>query len=317
MDIAICTDNNYVMPAGVLICSICENNADERINFHVVSDDKLTNDSKHSLSEVVNQYNQNISFYCIDNHLNSLLPVGRENQLKHITIATYYRLFLINILPSEIDKVLYLDCDIIVRHSLKDLWNTDISDYAIGCVADQREASIDFYNRLRYSQNLGYFNAGVLLINLAYWREYGVQDEFIEFLRNYPERVVNHDQDVLNYVLRNKKKKLPLKYNVQTGFLTKELKISWEYEDELRDAISKPCVIHYLNREKPWMKGCDHPFKLEFFKYRQLTKWRDCPLQKCKVKLSAKVRIRNFLSILGVVSRIKLYDFRDDLKLLD
>ena len=108
-----------------------------------------------------------------------------------------------------------------------------------------------------------------------------------------------------------------MKYNVQTGFLTKKLNISWEYEDELRDAISKPCVIHYLNREKPWMKGCDHPFKLEFFKYRQLTKWRDSPLQKCKVKLSAKARIRNFLSILGVVSRIKLYDFRDDLKLLD
>ncbi len=313
MDIVICTDNNYVMPAGVLICSICENNKTEKIKFHIIGDNTLSEKNKQSLLEEIQHYHQEVSFYCADSSLNYLLPVGHKDQLQHITVAAYYRLFLANILPNEINKILYLDCDIIVRYSLKELWDTDITNYAVGCVADQCESLILFYNRLKYPQALGYFNSGVLLINLAYWRKYNLQNEYLFFLKKHPDRVVNHDQDILNYILRNKKKALPLKYNVQNGFLCNQLQISWEYEKDLEEAINKPYIIHYLDRIKPWMKGCDHPFKSEFFKYRQLTQWKNTPLQKCKVKLPIKKRIRYLLSKLGLVS--KHYDYRNDLKL--
>ena len=316
MDIVICTDNNYVMPAGVLICSVCENNKTEKIRFHIVGDKELLEENKKSLTDEVQRYHQEIFFYVIDSSLNSSLPVGQKGQSQHLTIAAYYRLFLGSVLSTTIDKVLYLDCDIIVRSSLNELWNTDLTDYAVGCVTDQNEGLLSFYNLLRYPQSLGYFNSGVLLINLAYWRKFNLQGEYLDFLRKYPERALTCDQDVLNYVLRERKKALHLKYNVQNGFLCKNINISWEYEEELEKAISDPYIIHYVDGIKPWMKGCDHPFKSEFFKYRQLTEWKDCPLQKCKVKLSKKQIIRNFLAMLGIVSKRRLYDYRDDLRLI-
>lgn len=206
MEIVICTDNNYVMPAGVLICSICENNVTEKIRFHIIVDDTFLEENRQSLFEEVLRYNQEIYFHHIDKNLYSSFPVGLKGQISYLTLAAYYRLFLGKILPTTIKKVLYLDCDIIVRHNLAELWNIDIDDYAVGCVTDQYDGLIYPYNRLRYPQNLGYFNSGVLLVNLDYWRENHLLEKFIDFLGKYPERALAFDQDVLNYVLRNKKR---------------------------------------------------------------------------------------------------------------
>lgn len=98
-----------------------------------------------------------------------------------------------------------MDGDIIVRNNLNELWNTDIKDYAIGAVPDQSEGLIVFYNRLKYPPRLGYFNSGVLLINLKYWRDNNLTEQFNKFLQTYPERVVFHDQDILKYTLRIRK----------------------------------------------------------------------------------------------------------------
>ena len=123
-------------------------------------------------------------------------------------------------LNSDIDKVLYLDSDIVVDKSLETLWNSNISNYAVGCVTDMSEAKHD-YNRLDFDPKLGYFNAGVLLINLKYWRDHHIIDEFVNIIINHPEMIEQHDQDVLNIVLCKNKFTLPLTYNVQNGFLFK------------------------------------------------------------------------------------------------
>lgn len=318
MDIVVCTDNNYVMPTGVLICSICENNKLEKITFHVIGDNALNDKGKKILKEQVYLYNQEVYFYTmmVNSELNSLLLMDQKNQPKHLTIVSYFRLFLATILPTSVEKVLYLDCDIIVRHSLKELWNTDITDYAIGSIVDVDEGSLSKFNRLRYPQRFGYFNSGVLLVNLSYWRKYNLQEEYISFLKNYPERILHHDQDVLNYVLRERKKSLHLKYNVQNGFMFKTVNISWEYENELNEAITDPYIIHYIACKKPWVKGCTHPYKSEYFKYRQLTRWKNEPLWECRVKTPLKARIRTFLVYLGIMSK-GWVDYRNDLKPLN
>jgi len=296
MDIVLCPDNNYVMPCGVLICSICENNKKEDIKFHIVTDEKFTFQNKSSLLAIIEKYECKSMFYEIDvSDVQKYLPIKQAGQLFHITLATYYRLFLSKLLPDNLDKVLYLDCDIIVCNNLNELWNTDIAFYAIAAVPDMNEGQIFFYNRLRYSQNMGYFNAGVLLINLNYWRENGILDRYIQFASSYPERVVYHDQDIMNYVLKDIKLSLPLRYNIQNGFLREELQISWEYEEELNKAFSNPCVLHYMGESKPWTKNCSHPYRELFFKYQRLTEWKDMPLQKEKKRITWKGVLKNCL----------------------
>lgn len=306
MNIVCCTDHNYIMPTGVMICSTCVNHQDCTITFHVVCNDDVTEEDKQDLKDIVHKYHHKIEYYAIDIEFPECFMVGKEGQPIHITIASYYRLFLAELLPNNIDKVIYLDGDIIVRHSLLEIYNTNLENKAVAVVTDMDEGSIKKYNYLRYKQSLGYFNAGVLLINLKYWREYNLLNEFIDFATKYPECIKFHDQDVLNFVLKENKIKLPLKYNVQDGFFRKIQNISWEYEDDLKEAINNPVIVHFTcGNNKPWNKGCNVPYKEEFFKYRNLTKWKNEPLKRTTYsnKTRIKQHIKKVLILLGVMRK--------------
>lgn len=313
MDIVICTDNNYIMPSGVLFCSICENNKPENIIFHVIADQSFSDASRQALSDIIKKYDKEIRFYQIDPSIFASFPIGRKDQPIHITLAAYYRLYLTELLPKELNKVLYLDGDIIVRGSLKDLWNTDIENYAVGVIPDLHEGSISNYNRLRYSPTLGYFNSGVLLINLQYWRENNILNDFLSYAKENYKALKFHDQDILNFIFRNQKLRLPIKYNLQNEMLFKEPDISWEYENELNEAIQNPIILHFTSRLKPWNKECDHPYKNEFFKYQNLTQWKGMPVQN-RYKPSLKRYIKKILQKLKLIKTTP-NPFRNNLKL--
>ena len=296
MEIVISTDNNYIMPTGVLMTSICENNKDEKIRFHILIDESVTVKSKESLNRIAEGYGKQIVYYLMAKSLFDGFPVGRDG----LPVSAYYRLAIAKILSENIDKVLYLDSDIIVRHSLKELWETDIQNYAIGCVTDVCNDDIKVYNRLKYSNLEGYFNSGVLLINLRYWREHCIDKQLVTYLRNNIDKIVNSDQDILNYVLRKEKFKLPLKYNVQHGFFLKEAPLSWEYDVEVNSAIKDPYILHFTDRanNKPWVKGCRHPYKQEFFKYKALTQWASVPVKTYNIFF--KTKLYKFFQLFGI-----------------
>ena len=300
MEIVISTDNNYVMPTGILMTSICENNRDEQIRFHILIDESVSVKSKKSLSRIADGYGMQIMYYLMDKSLFDGFPVGREG----LPVSAYYRLCVAEILPQNINKVIYLDCDIIVMHSLRNLWNIDLNNYAIGCVTDVFNDDISKYNRLHYPKSYGYFNSGVLIINLNYWRESNAGKKFVEFVKQYPERILHSDQDVLNYVFREKKLNLPLNYNIQHGFLVEDHPLlSWEFDKEIKEAVKDPCIIHFEGNSKPWIKGCKHPFKNEFIKYKNMTEWANLPLKKKKIKF--KSIIIAIFRKLGIINKPK------------
>lgn len=286
MDIALCTDNHYVIPCGVLLCSICENNKTNDLQFHIISAD-LLHANQESLKNIVTQYRKKIFFYTIKDSKLEKCPAGQKTQNTYIKLATYYRLFLSDILQN-IDKVLYLDCDLLVRHSLIDLWDYDINNYAIGAISDDDTYDPQMYNRLQYDSKYGYFNSGVLLINLKYWRKNSLKDELLNYITQYPERLIYHDQDALNFVMKNKKKQLPLRYNVQNGFYQKMTSI-FKNNEEIKLACKDPYILHFSGSVKPWFKECEHPLRSEFFKYLSLTEWKD--MQPYHMKMNLKERI--------------------------
>lgn len=313
MDIVLCTDTNYILPAQVTICSVCVNNPNEQLTFHVVTD-AVSRQSVEKLAVAINQWHQEVRFYTMDVSKCNCLPFGRSDQPGHASMASYYRLFLASLLPEAVEKVIYLDCDMIVRQSLTSLWAIDLSGYAVGCVDDMSNLDPSKFNTLRYYPSEGYFNAGMLLVNLAYWREHELEDRFLEFARQYPERIVFHDQDVMNYVLRKEKMRLPLMYNVQDGFLYDTIHfLVWPYEDEYEQAIKKPCIIHYSIRFKPWHADSEHPWKEEYRKYVRMAglELKDFPQRKEKKNLYQ--RFRPVLVKMGLLS--PLVTFRKDVAL--
>ena len=271
IEIVACTDHQFIMPTGVMMCSVCKNNHDQALRFHVIIDESVTEEDKADLKIVAEE--MPVMFYIVDGQAFHSMPL-----IAGLSHATYYRLLIPQILPKDVHKALYLDSDTIVRHSLRSIWETDILGYAIAAVTDGDESFIEKYNRQRYSPSLGYFNAGVLLINLHYWRTNNIHNEIESYIVNHFESIRCCDQDILNYVLREKKKTLPIKYNTQSQFLFVLEKIGydyWKYEKEVAEARKDPVIIHYtLAIGKPWIEGCIHPYKSSFLKYQNETKWK-------------------------------------------
>ncbi|WP_196801148.1 glycosyltransferase family 8 protein [Prevotella sp. AGR2160] len=283
MHILLSTDKNYIMPSAVMMKSVSVNHPDTEVVFHVLVDSSVAEEHQRQLESVLVNPKHRVVFHLVDDHLFDDFPMG--NIKAYISKATYYRLIITEVIPEDVDKILYLDGDMIVRHDLSDLWNTNLEGYALGAVTDMAEDQHD-YQRLGYDRKFGYFNAGMLLINLKYWREHRLKDLFIKLITEEPRRIVLHDQDVLNITLHEHKLNLPMRYNVQNGFLWYREhqqfgSRSIEYADDLKAAVADPYIVHYTSNIKPWHKEDCNPYGYEFLKYYKQTQWRYVPFGTC------------------------------------
>lgn len=304
MDIVTCIDNKFVMPTGVMIYSVCVNNAQGAVTFHIVIDESVTLDNQRKLKEVVTPFANQLFFYKIDSTPFKKYPSLSKN--KRITQATYYRLYLTETLPQSLNKVIYLDGDIIVRGSLEELWNTNLERCSIAAVNHPEFIVSDFYSRLGYPSESGYFNAGVLLINLEKWRKTNIVERFIDFIRSHPESLLAHDQDVLNYVFKNDKIALPYKYNLMSCFLYQRLENDKFYYEGIKEAISNPTIVHFL-LDKPWWvyNRHLHPYRSTFFNYRNQTIWKDEPMwENRSFYIRTRKRIATNLRHLGLLPEL-------------
>lgn len=296
IDIAACTDRHFVMPTGVMMQSVCVNNPDVDIVFHIILDENVKAGARQDLEGIVAPYaGKSVAFYNVSEELQKKsFPRGLIYR-NDITKATYYRLYFAELLPQDLDKVLYLDGDVIVRHSLLPLWNIDMGDNAVAAANDCSCGCIEYYNRLKYPFDLGYFNAGVLLVNLKYWREHQVLKNFESYMEKHADSVKMYDQDVLNVVFRNKKVYFPIKYNLQHPFLWRENVAYdyWKLEKEVLEARMDPCIIHFTSTDKPWRKyqAEPHPFSSTWYKYQDMTKWKGVKYE----HRTRKQRMRRFV----------------------
>lgn len=277
--IALCTDINYLMPTGVAMVSICENNQDEEICFHVVGtiDNSISKDAFSVLNDIANKYGKEYHFYQIQENK---LPTDEGKTTAHITKTAFSRMFLADLLPYSINKVLYLDCDIICQGKLTDCWNVTLSehDFLIGGVEDASCYSGYVRESLSLKITDLYVNSGVLLINLKQWRDEGVGHKCVDQANLNKYRFM--DQDVINTVCRGRIFRLPFKYNLQTGF-THQVELFWMIDGchmkEARKAKQSPVIIHYT-ANKPW-KIPESDYSAAWMKYYYISPWKNIKLK--------------------------------------
>ncbi len=291
MNIALCTDEKYSFPCGVCITSVLENNKGEVCNIYIMTTG-LERDTINKFERLGKIYKQKIKLIILDDKVFEGLKI-----CDRFPKSIYFRFLLPQLL--KVDKVLYLDCDIIVTNSLRELWETEIEDFACGVVEDQKSDDIRIQNRFGLYKR--YFNSGVLLINLEYWRKEQTADKLVEFINKNPEKCVYPDQDALNYLLHDKVKFLEYKYNYQEFFyLPKEdtflHKNKWH---NLLDEGEIPVIIHYTNYTKPWITSCNHPQKHIFMEYQSISLWKNHKI-KSPYTIKGKIAaiIKHFIHIL-------------------
>jgi len=279
MAIVCATDDNYAPYCGIMLTSVLENHKDREVLAYVLIDKPLQEMHQKRFKQLSEEYKAKIDFILVDRSFFEKFPLkGDANNIKHWSIVTYYRLYSEDLLPKTIDKVLYLDCDIIVNRPIGHLFDMDWNDYAVGVVPDMCTEWQEYYDRLEYDRSEGYFNAGVMFMNLDYWRTHDIGRKCVDYLATHYDRIFNNDQDVLNVVTRRCKKVLPVSYNYQM-----QLRMPYffsTFRDTMKEDVmgtKSPHIIHYAAELKPWMtKYYFYPFNAEWHKYKKISPWRHC-----------------------------------------
>lgn len=139
-------------------------------------------------------------------------------------------------------------------------------------------------NRLEMPQGK-YLNAGVIVMNLDYWRKHDVFNRLLDYIVLKGASLTYLDQDALNFILQNERRQLPVKYNVTPYYFHKNLdNYPKEMHEEIHEVRLNPTIFHFLGPIKPWSLGCYLPGKVLFLKYQRLSGWRHVVIQKflCK-----------------------------------
>ena len=263
-------DSNYVEYCAVTLVSLFENNRGEPFCVHIVAGG-LSSDEQEVLSDLAASYKNQVLFYTPDEKLLEGFAIRKFS--KRISMATYYRCILSELLPETVDRVLYLDCDIVVLGSILPFWNTSLEGIGVAAVEDVGYDEAERYKILQYPKEDSYFNAGVLLVNLDYWRKHDMANACIDYYHKYPERILFNDQDLLNSILHKDKKLVDLRWNVQDGFYRNPKVMSDSWKKKYGEVLKHPVILHYTNR-KPWDYDSQHPLRQEYFRYLALTPWK-------------------------------------------
>ena len=277
IDVEFSIDNNYIQHFCVAVTSLLENNFNHICRIFLITDFVESEALVKTISFIYSRFKIKI---CCTKIEESVLRKFKVDS--HVSQATYYRLFLTELLPNDIDKVLYLDSDVVVNGSLASLFNLKFqSELQVSTSSKHINnillASKDLYlyavsevnwqdpDRLRSIGLMGYryFNAGVLLINLKRWREDKVLKKLITIALDKSINLKFHDQDVLNIAFENNWGELHYKYNtVNLDFLKHKV-----YESDYH-------IIHYTSGSKPWHFINRHPLKHIYWNYLRKTPYK-------------------------------------------
>jgi lipopolysaccharide biosynthesis glycosyltransferase len=231
------TDDNYVPYLDVAIASLIDN-ASKDYEYRIVV--LNTGILPENIEKVKMNERPGFSIDFID------ISVPLENIKKyfknvyHFSIATYYRLFIASLFP-EYDKIVYIDCDLVVLGDISELYRTELGDNIIAAVPDQNIKNVPAFRR--YIENAisvdpnKYINAGVLVMNLEAFRSYEIEQQLITLITKYNFDLVDPDQAYINYLCRDKMLYLPNGWN----------KIPSPYPCE-----GKKNIVHYALYKKPW-----------------------------------------------------------------
>lgn len=231
------TDDNYIPFLDVALASLIENASKDHKYRIIVLNTGLDPDNIAKIKQR-EQSGFTIDFIDMSDDLRSIK--ARFKNVYHFSIVTYYRLFIASLFP-DCDKIVYLDCDIVVLGDVSELYNTDLGDAIMAAAPEQFVQNTpefrDYAEKALGVDPDGYVNAGVLVLSLEQFRRNLIEKKFVELLTEYDFDLLDPDQAYLNYLCEHKIRVLPNGWNKEPMPLTCE---------------GKKNIVHYALYKKPW-----------------------------------------------------------------
>lgn len=248
------SDDKFSEILGVSLVSLYENSKDMDDIVVYVLDTEIKDENKDKLLMVSRQYSRTEVQFIPAKDISKKLEIKVSTDRG--SLSQYARLFVSSDLPKDLERVIYLDCDIIVKQSIHELWNLDLHGKTIGALMD---AFSKYYRaNIGLEENDIMFNSGVMLINLDKWRKDRVEDRLLEYIRRKNGWIQQGDQGALNVVLSKDTYCFEPRFNSVTifyDFTYKEMMIyrrppRFYTEEQVRVAMEEPMLIHFTTSFK-------------------------------------------------------------------
>lgn len=312
MNILYTGDDNYAMITAVSVISLIENNRwDHDLHFYIV-DAYQNEENREKLRTLIEENGAYCHFIA---EINYEAYMDKPIHYARWCRVAFARLFLDELFHKypDVHKILYMDCDTMVRRSLKALWDMELEGKTAAVVREP-------FSKMHW-KNLGlkrdtYFNNGILLIDIDKWRMEKLDEAAAVFLNARNGKVPYADQGVNNHILSDKVKYVHPKYN----FMTMNIDMSYEEmlifrkpvkhytKETYLEAAKEPVIVHFTTcflSKRVWIRSSAHPYREEWLSYKGKTPWRDEPCLEESLSWSGKCNKR----IIAVMPRKVMISF--------
>ena len=279
-------DDNYAPYAGVSMTSLFESNRDlDEITVYFAGAD-IAPANAEKLEQLARSYGR--AFHFLD--CRSAMRRAEEYRLGvwNNSLATWLRFFVFDQIPEEADRLIWLDSDTLVLDSLRSLCGMPLEGFALAAACDSMCLRARY--ELGFSEEDPYFNAGVLVFNLACWRQENIEARMMDFLGRRAALYARNDQDLLNDCLKGRIARLHPRWNCQGTLMAYRPRDylavyrwkggSYYDEAELEQALARPAVVHFFRflGDYPWQAGDNlHPAKPLYEAWKARSPWRGLP----------------------------------------
>ena len=258
-------NKGYIRHFLTMLNSLATNNPQSEFDVYVMHTDLDDDDKAHILSMV--KPNINLIYIFMDKELFKGAP-----KVKRYPYEIYYRIFAPMMLPESVERILYLDSDLIVHNNIDELYNMNFEgNLFIACT--QIRSFVTWINRIRLTvgKNHYYMNTGVMVMNIKELRHQIDTDKIFKFIKRNGWRMYLYDQDVLFKFYGDRIKLIdPKLYNLSDRYITFYNLRTRKNKIDADWVANNNVIIHYLGRNKPWkdnykgiLKGYYHKYALK------------------------------------------------------
>lgn len=268
----VCIANEaYAQHTAVMLASLINQNPQKLFRIFLMTY-TMSKNTKQKLQQVVKGHGE--LHILEDDYTDSeIMALKSETSTKSWNSIMYLKLLIPQKLPTDVERFLFLDVDMIIYHNIEELYHTNLK----GCIlaaCDDYKYQQAHRSRLGLKKTEEYINSGVMVVDLTAWRKKEKQCPMIKFLEGYKE-ILNNDQDGFALYFRGEIKLLPNKWNVTTFYFEQSPRILDKYLPEVNELRHHPFIIHFCEPIKPWFADCKHPYRYLYKKYLKQTPWVD------------------------------------------
>lgn len=258
MNILVSVNRKYLKHLRALLISMRDHMPEEQLDIYLLHKSLTQDETSKLISDMENGYDLNV--YPIQVYDT---PFDRLKLRGHFTIETMLRLVATDVLPETVERVLWLDSDIVICNDFSEFYNTDFDGAVIGACQENTTVFMDHGARLGLNEEHIYFNAGVLLMNLAEMRRRNVTKTFVEVMKQYDENLRYNDQDILNISFTGK----DVKYFPSELYNCRVASNFGMLDTDYRKLMEECCILHYAARSKPWEVMYTNHVERNYWKY--------------------------------------------------